>query len=414
MIEIRNKQDCCGCTACASACPKACITMTADSEGFQYPIIDKEKCIDCHNCEKKCPVLGREKVVASPDLDKAEVIRRALAAAESLPEASVCFLKDEKLRRQSTSGGMFTALAHYALELGGIVCGVILDDEQMVVHSFAENEAELAKMRRSKYVQSNQVGAYLRVKNELDACRTVLYVGTPCQVAGLKSYLGRTYKNLITVDIFCHGVGSPLYWEKYLQYISQKMKSPIKEVCFREKTYGYNSACQAVYFQNGKSIHRGHDDDLYWTAFSKNYIYRPSCYACAFKSVNHVSDFTIGDFWNAGGLSEQFRAANGCSLVLCHSKKAIQILEAIRPSLETTPVELEEALNINGGHQASMLITCPALPEKREDWFADMSHLSPQELVDKYLPIGLKEKVKSIVKPVLYRAGLLEKIKSKK
>lgn len=414
MIEIRNKQDCCGCTACASACPKACITMTADSEGFQYPVIDKEKCIDCHNCEKKCPVLGREKVVASPDLDKAEVIRRALAAAESLPEASVCFLKDEKLRRQSTSGGMFTALAHYALELGGIVCGVILDDEQMVVHSFAENEAELAKMRRSKYVQSNQVGAYLRVKKELDACRTVLYVGTPCQVAGLKSYLGRTYKNLITVDIFCHGVGSPLYWEKYLQYISQKMKSPIKEVCFREKTYGYNSACQAVYFQNGKSIHRGHDDDLYWTAFSKNYIYRPSCYACAFKSVNHVSDFTIGDFWNAGGLSEQFRAANGCSLVLCHSKKAIQILEAIRPSLETTPVELEEALNINGGHQASMLITCPALPEKREDWFADMSHLSPQELVDKYLPIGLKEKVKSIVKPVLYRAGLLEKIKSKK
>ena len=412
MIEIRNKQDCCGCTACASACPKACITMTADSEGFQYPVIDKEKCIDCHNCEKKCPVLGREKVVASPDLDKAEVIRRALAAAESLPEASVCFLKDEKLRRQSTSGGMFTALAHYALELGGIVCGVILDDEQMVVHSFAENEAELAKMRRSKYVQSNQVGAYLRVKKELDACRTVLYVGTPCQVAGLKSYLGRTYKNLITVDIFCHGVGSPLYWEKYLQYISQKMKSPIKEVCFREKTYGYNSACQAVYFQNGKSIHKGHDDDLYWTAFSKNYIYRPSCYACAFKSVNHVADFTVGDFWNAGRLPEQFRDANGCSLVLCHSEKAVQILEEIQPSLETTPVELEEALNINGGHQASMLITCPALPETRKDWFADMSHLSPQELVDKYLPIGLKEKVKSLVKPVLYKVGLLEKIKS--
>ncbi|MCI6997384.1 MAG: Coenzyme F420 hydrogenase/dehydrogenase, beta subunit C-terminal domain [Eubacterium sp.] len=413
MIEIRNKQDCCGCTACASACPKACITMTADSEGFQYPVIDKEKCIDCHNCEKKCPVLGQEKVVASPDLDKAEVIRRALAAAESLPEASVCFLKDEKLRRQSTSGGMFTALAHYALELGGIVCGVILDDEQMVVHSFAENEAELAKMRRSKYVQSNQDGVYQSINEILKQGRLVLYTGTPCQVAGLKSYLGCEYENLITVDVFCHGVGSPLYWEKYLQYISQKMKSPIKEVCFREKTYGYNSACQAVYFQNGKSIHRGHDDDLYWTAFSKNYIYRPSCYACAFKSVNHVSDFTVGDFWNAGGLSEQFRAANGCSLVLCHSEKAIQILEAIRPSLETTPVELEEALNINGGHQASMLITSPALPEKREDWFADMSHLSPQELVDKYLPIGLKEKVKSIVKPVLYRIGLLEKIKSK-
>ena len=130
MIEIRNKQDCCGCTACASACPKQCITMTADNEGFQYPVIDKKKCINCHICEKKCPVYGREKVVASPNIDKVEVNRRAIAVAEKLPEVSVCFLKDEILRQQSTSGGMFTALAYYDFSLGGIVCGVILNDEQ--------------------------------------------------------------------------------------------------------------------------------------------------------------------------------------------------------------------------------------------------------------------------------------------
>lgn len=412
MIEIRNKQDCCGCTACASACPKQCITMTVDSEGFQYPVIDKEKCISCHICEKKCPVNGRTKVVASPSLDKAEINRRALDAAGQLPETSVCFLKDEKLRQKSTSGGIFTALALYVLGMDGIVCGVILDDEQKVVHSFAENEVELAKMRRSKYVQSNQVGVYQRVQEELRKGRTVLYSGTPCQVAGLKSYLGNEYENLITVDIFCHGVGSPLYWEKYVQYVSRKMKSPVKEICFREKTYGYNSACLAVYFQNGKSTHKGHDDDLYWTAFSKNYIYRPSCYACAFKSVNHVADFSIGDFWNAGKLPEKFRLANGCSLVLCHSEKARDIFEVIDSSVEATHVELEEALNINGGHQASMLITCPTVPEKRDDWFADMNSLSPQELVDKYLPLGMKGKVKSLVKPVLYKVGLLEKIKS--
>lgn len=413
MIEIRNKQDCCGCTACASACPKQCITMVQDNEGFLYPLIDKDKCVDCHLCEKKCPVLGREKVVASPNLDKAKINRIAVEAADHLPDTSVCYLKDEKLRQQSTSGGIFSALAQYVLGLCGIVCGVILDDEQKVVHSFAENEVELAKMRRSKYVQSNQVGVYQRIQEELRKGKTLLYSGTPCQVAGLKSYLGSEYENLITVDIFCHGVGSPFYWEKYVQYISQKMKSSVKEVRFREKTYGYNSACLAVYFQNGKSTHKGHDDDLYWTAFSKNYIYRPSCYACAFKTVNHVADFTIGDFWKADQLPEQFRTANGCSLVLCHSEKAQQILEKIRPFVETASIELEQALIINGGHQASMLITCPTVPEKRGAWFADMKNLSPQQLVDKYLPLGMKGRIKSMVKPLLYRTGVLEIMKTK-
>lgn len=413
MIEIGNKADCCGCTACASACPKQCISMTADSEGFQYPVIDKEKCIDCHICEKKCPVIGRTKVLASPNLDKAEINCMAVEAADQLPMTFVCFLKDKNLRQQSTSGGIFTALAHYVLGINGIVCGVILDDKQKVVHSFAENEVELAKMRRSKYVQSDQICIYQRIKDILKQKRTVLYSGTPCQVAGLKSYLGIEYTNLITVDVFCHGVGSPLYWRKYVQYISRKMKSPVKEICFREKTYGYNSACLAVYFKNGKSTHKGHDNDLYWTAFSKNYIYRPSCYACVFKTVNHVADFTIGDFWNAEQLPKCFRTANGVSLVLCHSKKAEHILEIIDSSVEITPVKLEDALNINGGHQASMLITCPTMPERRGDWFTDMSFLSPQELVNKYIPLGLKAKLKNVVKPVLYKLGLLEKIKPK-
>lgn len=150
MIEIKNKQDCCGCTSCASACPKQCITMTADSEGFLYPVVDKTRCIDCHICEKKCPVLGREKVVATPKLDKGEVNRRAIKNAEYLPETYVCFLKDTALRQQSTSGGMFTALAQYVLKQDGVVCGVILDDKQRVIHSFAEKESELKKMRRSK------------------------------------------------------------------------------------------------------------------------------------------------------------------------------------------------------------------------------------------------------------------------
>lgn len=144
------------------------------------------------------------------------------------------------------------------------------------------------------------------------------------------------------------------------------MKSPVKEVHFREKTYGYNSACLAVYFQNGKSIHKGHDDDLYWTAFSKNYIYRPSCYACAFKTVNHVADFTIGDFWKAEQLPREFKDANGCSLVLCHSDMSLQIFCEINTNIEFATIDLEEALNINGGHQSSMLVSVPTKPINRE------------------------------------------------
>lgn len=149
------------------------------------------------------------------------------------------------------------------------MCGVVLDKNQNVLHTFADNENTLEKMRGSKYVQSNQVGIYQKVEEALKQGTTVLYSGTPCQIAGLKSYLGSDYEKLITVDIICHGVGSPLYWEKYVQYVYEKMNSKVKEVRFREKTYGYNSACMAVYFENGKSSHKGHDDDLYWTAFSK-------------------------------------------------------------------------------------------------------------------------------------------------
>ncbi len=411
MIEIVNKQNCCGCTACASICPRQCITMKSDDEGFMYPSIDKAKCIDCHLCKEKCPVLGRKKISALPGVDKAEINRKAVEEAKYIPSTYVCFLKDDKIREKSTSGGMFTALAQHVLKQGGIVCGVVLDKNQNVLHTFADNENTLEKMRGSKYVQSNQVGIYQKVEEALKQGTTVLYSGTPCQIAGLKSYLGSDYEKLITVDIICHGVGSPLYWEKYVQYVYEKMNSKVKEVRFREKTYGYNSACMAVYFENGKSSHKGHDDDLYWTAFSKNYIYRPSCYACAFKSINHMADFTIGDFWNSTKLSEKFKTANGCSLVLCHSNVAIEIIKKIGSTIEAQPIDLIDALNINGGHQASMLVACPSIPTKRKEWFDDMQKLSPQELVKKYIPIRMKGKIKSRIKPLLYKIGLLETIK---
>lgn len=223
MIQIKNKRDCCGCTACASICPKSCISMERDEEGFLYPTIDKNNCINCHLCEKTCPVIGREKTVAQLDKDKLVLNRNAVENADCIPDAFVGFIKNDKLRLQSTSGGLFTALAEVVLNQGGIICGVILDESQKVVHTFAENFEELSSMRRSKYVQSDQTGIYAKTEKFLKENRLVLYSGTPCQVVGLKKYLGREYDNLITVDIFCHGVGSPLYREKNLEYIFKKL-----------------------------------------------------------------------------------------------------------------------------------------------------------------------------------------------
>lgn len=413
MIEIRNKEDCCGCTACESICPKQCITMKADAEGFKYPVVNKSDCIDCHLCEKKCPVVGKKKVRSRININKDSIIHDAIISVDPLPMSFICFINDNDIRSCSTSGGAFTAIANYVLNHGGIVYGAALDENQKVVHMSAESTEELGRLRRSKYVQSSQSGIYEQVKKTLKNDRYVLYTGTPCQVSGLKSYLGQEYKKLITVDIFCHGVGSPLYWNKYVQYMQCKYKSKIKEVRFREKTYGYGSATLAVYFESGKSSHKGHDDDLYWSPFSKNFIYRPSCYACAFKYVNHISDFSIGDFWDSSKKSLKFVEANGCSLMLCHTSTGRDIIKTItdKKTLEIEPINLEEALIINGGYQPSMLVAAPPIPEERALFMKDMHSIDVRTLNKKYMPLSVKQHLKCILKPILYHMDLLNILK---
>lgn len=411
MIKIQNKENCTGCSACEASCPKHCITMEEDSEGFLYPVVNKNQCINCNICEKVCPMDKKNKIFSAWTTNKDVVIHDAIVNTRILPKTYVGFINENNVRQQSTSGGIFTALANYVLKQQGAVFGVIIDEKKRIVHIMAETEEELSKIRQSKYVQSFQEGIYLQVKNELEKKRVILYTGTPCQVVGLKKFLGKEYTNLITLDIFCHGVGSPLYWEKYVSYMEKKYHASIDKVKFREKTYGYNSATMAVYFKNGKSSHKGHDDDLYWSPFSKNYIFRPSCYSCAFKQINHISDFSIGDFWKVSNLPKEYEKANGCSLLLCHSEKANKIINKLNDVLKYMPYDLEEALIINGGHQPSMLIANPQCPPKRNSFFKDMKVLNPRQLNKKYLPLSMKAKLKCIIKPVFYKIGILTWVK---
>ncbi len=411
MIQISEKVSCCGCSACMNVCPKRCIMMIADSEGFLYPRVDENSCVNCHLCEKVCPVQNStvsehyEQIQESID----DWTDRVIKESKELPEAYAAYLNDTQIRENSTSGGFFTAVAKWVIAKGGVVYGVEVSKNCRIIHSSIDTVTELEKFRGSKYVQSTQIDTYNEIMSILNKERWVLYTGTPCQCAGLKQFLGKKdYPTLVVLDVFCHGVGSPKYWEKYVEFSKKKYKSDIESVRFREKTFGYNSACLAVYFKNGKSSHKDHDTDLYWTAFSKFYIFRPSCYDCHFKTLYHeYSDFSIGDFWNPTIAGKKFNKANGCSLVLVHSEKGRHIMSQLHGEVKIQQVNLKEALIVNAGPTPSKLISSSPKCLQRDAFFKDMDSMRIDKLVDNYIPLSLKRRVKGMVKPILYRTGLL-------
>lgn len=411
MIEIKEKKDCCGCSACVSVCPKGCIVLKEDEEGFAYPFVDLDKCIHCGKCERVCVVKNSSAKVYDEREDIYTITKQAISEASYVPDTYIAYNTNDDVRKECTSGGFFSALAELVVNNNGVVYGSSLANDFSVEHSNAKTLEELPKFRGSKYVQSKQDGIYVEVEQALKNERQVLYSGTPCQVAGLKSYLNKEYDNLITVDIFCHGVGSPKYWKKYIEYMSENYKAPIERVKFREKTYGYNSACMAVYYKDGKSSHKGHDDDLYWTAFSKRFIFRPSCYSCKFKTINHVVDFSIGDFWDASNLGADFVNADGCTLVLVHSEKGKKLLAKLGKYVNAVPMDLEKALVINGGPTPSKLIVSSKIPDGRSEFMNDMNKMAINELVTKYMPLSMKQRIKCVIKPWLYRLGILSYLK---
>ena len=298
------------------------------------------------------------------------------------------------------------------IEKGGFVFGVEVNDDLEIQHSSADNKRDLEKFMGSKYVQSRVGNSYIDVKTALDNGRWVLFSGTPCQVEGLLKYLNNTNTSrLITVDVFCHGVGSPGFWKYYIEHNQKKYHSRISRVYFREKTYGYNSACLALYFENGKVSRKDHDNDQFWSAFSKCFIFRPSCYQCQFKKCSHLSDFTIGDYWETTNLPESYARANGCSLLLLHSDKAKEVLASIDDMIEKTAVDPFDALLVNGGHQTSMLITSSYKPPERDDFFEYTNNYGIEYAVKKYLPTSLPQKAKLMLKPLLHRLGILQFIK---
>ncbi len=380
-IEIKDKELCSGCTACKNVCPSNAIEMIKDEDGFLYPTVNKEKCINCGLCKRTCPILNKKK-------------------REKFNQVGYIFqYKDETIRKQSTSGGAFTAIADYIIENNGVVYGVGFDNNYKVCHQSATTKNELEKFRNSKYVQSDPKDTFKEVKENLNNNKLVCFSGTACQIEGLLSYLGKKYDNLITVDVICRAVPSPLLWEKYLKYQTQNKK--IKKAFFREKFYGYKYSNLSLYDKDGVIYHNGIETDPYLRAFFSNIACRPSCYNCHFKEQLHKADFTIWDCFEVEKFDENFDDDKGTTRILLNSEKAVEIFDSIKEKHITKQIAVVKL--ISNFYQMFNSINYNS---KRTEFFEDLKSKPMDDVIKKYFPNTIKCKAEKYARLFLIKIGV--------
>lgn len=332
MIQIVDKADCCGCSACMAVCPKKCITLKEDEEGFLYPKVDRLLCVDCDLCCKVCPVLH-------PGTPREP--QKVFAAKNP----------DDEMRLKSSSGGIFTLLAEKVLEMGGVVFGARFDEHWNVVHDFTETKDGLSAFRGSKYVQSRMGNCYVEAKQFLQNGRVVMFTGTSCQILGLKNFLRKEYDNLLTVDVICHGVPSPKAWRLYLNEECRRIGT-ISSVDFRSKIAGWKNFRFVITSTHLRQSVKEQvknvwvvGDNLFMASFLRDMCLRPSCHACPAKTGKSGSDITIGDFWGIENVMPDFDDDKGVSCVICFSVRGEKWLATLK--LNCKPAKYSDALPRN-------------------------------------------------------------------
>lgn len=323
-MEIVSKSKCSGCHACFNICPKDAITMVSDENGFKYPQIDENLCVHCNLCKKVCPVLK--------DIKKENDIH-----------AYACINKNDEVRKNSSSGGIFYLLAENILSKNGVVFGARFNDDFDVVHDYIEKIEDISLFQGSKYVQSTIHDSFKKAKKFLDSNRLVLFTGTPCQIEGLLSYLRKDYSNLITQDIVCHGVPSPKLFKLYKENIKQIYKDDITKINFRKKTNGWKHYHVKIDFNN-QNYEIDHDDDVYMKAFLNDIALRDSCYQCNAKKKHRLSDITLADFWGIENILPELDDDKGTSLVIINSILGKQIFNEIKNQIIYKEVDYEKAI----------------------------------------------------------------------
>lgn len=329
MIRIDHKADCCGCSACEQICPKSCISLKEDSEGFMYPDLNKDTCIQCGLCDKVCPMTnyGKERIPL-----------QAFAAKN----------KDEDIRYQSSSGGVFTSFAAYIItQRHGVVFGAKFNKHWEVVHSYTETMEGLAAFRGSKYVQSRINDSYKQAELFLKQGRFVLFSGTPCQIRGLLLYLRKEYSNLMTIDFICHGVPSPMIWRMFLEEKSNAEYDRIKSISFRDKHIGWKKFSFSISLVNRFHLGRGKNSlstQIYYyhpfmIGFIDNLYIRPSCFSCKTKSFSSGSDITIADYWGIQKVKPEMDDDKGVSAIMLHTQHALDIYSSLKIDSRETDIQ---------------------------------------------------------------------------
>lgn len=304
MIKITQKEHCCGCSACVHICPKHSISFQEDKEGFLYPKVDLETCIDCGLCEKVCPIINQ---------DSEREPQKVFAAKNN----------DETIRLKSSSGGVFTLLAEKIIEDGGVVFGARFNENWEVVHDYTDTIEGLEQFRGSKYVQSTVGESFKQAEMFLKAGRKVMFTGTPCHIAGLKKFLRKDYKNLLAVDFVCHGVPSPLVWRMYLkEEINRYGKeiTAVEDINFRDKNTGWKTYSLSIKLADNIIASSVFTDNNYMRAFLSNLSLRPSCYSCPAKSGKSGADITIGDFWGIENVLPELDDDIGMSVLVNYNE----------------------------------------------------------------------------------------------
>lgn len=376
MIVIKHRKDCCGCSACVQKCPKQCISMQFDDEGFYYPVVQKDLCVNCGLCEKVCPVINQEE--------------------PRLPLSCIAATgKNDNIVRKSSSAGLFYLLAEYTIKNGGVVFGAKFNDNWDVVHHYVDNLYALDSLLGSKYVQSDIGNSYKMAEIFLKDGREVLFSGTPCQISGLKHYLHKEYEKLVCVDVVCHGSPSPGVWREYLKYImspagrkntvSSCIYTPIsdgdalriKGISFRDKRISWKKFSFVLLSSQGgsrseensvsssymKKVCQKHYFNDYMRSFLYNFTLRYSCFSCPARKGRSGSDILLGDYWGITRSHPEFFNENGVSMALAYTTKGSLLLRAL--DINSIPITYDDALsNTNIEYDESM-------PDERTVFFTD-------------------------------------------
>lgn len=382
MIEILNKEKCCGCNVCGDICPKNAISFTTDNEGFWYPKINTAICINCGLCEKVCPILR-----------KADNIERY-----DKPIVYAAYAKDDSIRIDSTSGGIHSMLSQKMYDKKAYIGGAVYNQDHTVSQIIDNDPRRLPEIRSSKYLQSNAEGVYKKIKTLLNDGESVFFCGTPCQIHALYNFVGKDLDNLYTCDFICRGVNSPKVFLKYIEMLERKYGARATEIKFKNKKWGWHNFSMRVNFENGKEYCKDRSHDYFFIGYLQSGCFtRPSCYDCRFKGVPQKADITLADFWGIEKIDSTLDQDKGTSLVMINSEKGKVFFDSIKDLIVWKQFNIEEARKGNPAMYGSL----KSQYSTREAFFYDLEVLPFEEVARKHFPLPtIGGKLQRRIKPI--------------